>query len=493
MRPDGEIIFPDSDTTRNEAIGAPPRSAEQVRGWVRGSLGFSVPSRALIRGHHAPLDYLAHAFLEAERARGDCIVWANRGGGKTQLGAIATLLDLVFKPGVQVRILAGSFEQSSKMFRYLKDLLQRESLARMVAGNITGRFVELRNGSRVEVLSQSEASVRGQRIHKLRCDEVELFDDEIWSAAQMTTRSETIGGQAHGAVEAISTMHRPFGLMQRLLDESAHESKRVSFKWNVIDVLERCPPERACGSCPLWSDCGGRARRAEGFVRIDDAIAQMERTSIDTWKSEMLCERPSVRDLVYPEFDESVHLREMDAPPDDERFHWLGGMDFGYRSPTVLLWAVHDVERDELSVIDEQIASERTAGEHIAMAESRPWPHPRWVGADPAGHARSEHTGDSTITLWKRAGWRIRTARTTIEAGVEAVRARIRAADGGVRLFIHPRCEGLIRALRSYHFDPERVENREPVKDGPDHACDALRYLIVNLDWKSGAVRARVY
>ena len=22
-----------------------------------------------------------------------------------------------------------------------------------------------------------------------------------------------------------------------------------------------------------------------------------------------------------------------------------------------------------------------------------------------------------------------------------------------------------------------------PLKDGPDHACDALRYMIVNMDW----------
>lgn len=474
-----------------------PSSPRELRAFVRDTLGLLIPNEAMVPGHQSPLDYLAHVFFEGRDDRSDVIVWANRGGGKTQIGAVATLLDLVFKPGVQVRILAGSFEQSSKMYRYLKSLLRRDALADMVAGNVTGRCLELRNGSRVEVLAQSETAVRGQRIHKLRCDEVELFDDEIWSAAQLTTRSEPheAGGFVHGSIEAVSTMHRPYGLMQRLLDETSLTGARRVFKWNVIDVLEPCPPHRACASCPLWDDCQGRARHAAGFIRIDDAISQMRRISADVWKSEMLCERPSARDLVYPEFDESVHVRDsVDPPPaDDERFRWLGGMDFGYRSPTVFLWAVHDTERDELLIVDEHVASERTAREHIAQVESRRRPLPRWVGADPAGHARNEHTGESTIALWRSAGWKIRTARTTIEAGVEAVRARLRAADGGVRLFVHPRCETLIRSMRSYHFDPDRIEDREPVKDGHDHACDALRYLVLNLDIRRGRVRARVY
>ncbi|MBL0871729.1 MAG: hypothetical protein IBJ18_14250 [Phycisphaerales bacterium] len=43
----------------------------------------------------------------------------------------------------------------------------------------------------------------------------------------------------------------------------------------------------------------------------------------------------------------------------------------------------------------------------------------------------------------------------------------------------------LIESLSRYRYDQENRENLEPRKDGSDHACDALRYLITNLDARS--------
>jgi len=76
----------------------------------------------------------------------------------------------------------------------------------------------------------------------------------------------------------------------------------------------------------------------------------------------------------------------------------------------------------------------------------------------------------------------MRTRRSDVNAGIEAVRARLLAADGRVRLFIHPRCRTLIRALSEYHFSTTEERDAKPIKDGPDHPADALRYLVVNLD-----------
>ena len=148
-----------------------------------------------MRWHQTPLDYLAHSFLEGcgqdASAGGDAVIWACRGGGKTMLGAVATLLDLLFKPGIQVRILGGSFEQSEKMYGYLRSLVQRH-FDHLLAAPPTHRRLVLKNGARVDVLAQSDRSVRGQRVQKLRCDEIELFDPGVWQAAQLTTRS--LGG-----------------------------------------------------------------------------------------------------------------------------------------------------------------------------------------------------------------------------------------------------------------------------------------------------------
>ena len=62
------------------------------------------------------------------------------------------------------------------------------------------------------------------------------------------------------------------------------------------------------------------------------------------------------------------------------------------------------------------------------------------------------------------------------------MRTRLAPADGPPRLWVHRRCGHLIEALETYHFPEDQPESAVPVKDGPDHAVDALRYLVQNLD-----------
>jgi len=118
------------------------------------------------------------------------------------------------------------------------------------------------------------------------------------------------GGVIAGAIEAMSTLHRPHGLMSRVVEEAERLGKPV-IKWCILEVLERCPAERTCAGCPLWEECRGVAKtKCDGFVRIADAIALKSRVSRETWEAEMLCRRPSTLDCVFPNFDEGVHVRE---------------------------------------------------------------------------------------------------------------------------------------------------------------------------------------
>ena len=492
-----------------------PRDPDQLHAWIAVMLGFNVPRLPIVAGHDPPSDYLVHSFFEGspsqaiQRAQRDCVVWANRGGGKTQLGAVATLLDLLFKPGIQVRILGGSLDQSQKMYGYLRQMLDGENFRDLVRGRLTGRHVELRNGSRVEILAQSERSVRGQRVHRVRCDEVELFQPMVWQAVQMTTRSGWCGDVfVHASIEALSTMHRPFGLMQRLIDDD-RGSRRI-FRWSAMDVIEHCPAGRTCDACALWPDCRGVAKRprARGFLFIDDLITQRRRIGVDAWECEMLCLRPSRSDSVYRHFDPAVHIeRDDDLRPliDDVRRRndrrigppsCIAGLDFGYRGDTVFLWAIVD-QADVVHVFDELAAKVQTIDQVIDAvshrAEERGWPRPLWIGADPSGHARNDQTGRSRIQLWRDAGFVVRTRAMQIEPGLDLVRARLRRADGSVHLRIHARCARLIQAMTMYHYPPDRPHASQPVKDGDDHAADALRYMIVNLDAHGGQVKARLY
>ncbi|MAE61323.1 MAG: hypothetical protein CMJ49_08210 [Planctomycetaceae bacterium] len=483
-----------------------PQTAEQLHGWLRAVLGIDVPRATTCDGHAGPMDYLAHVFFEQP---GDVIVWANRGGGKTYYGAVATLLDLLFKPGIEVRILGGSFEQSRKMHEYLRWMLERDGLRHHVAGRITDRGVRLTNGSKVELLVQSETSVRGHRVQKLRCDEIELFDRDVWQAAQFVTRSARCGDiDVCGAVEVFSTMHRPFGLMNELIAQAPAVDAAV-FKWCALDVIARCEPTRACDDCPLWDACRGRAKQADGFISVQDVIDQHRRSSRQAFEAEMLSRRPTRTDAVFSSFDPAVHVSAI-AP--DPQLHWVGGMDFGIRSPFVMLWAQITPgppgDPPHVDIIDEYVMSDLPVNEHLETIAQRGWPTVDWLGVDPAGAQRNEQTGRSTLSVLRDAGHTVRATRRRLADGIELLRRMLEVRDstpGGDAadtpddapprppLLIHPRCERLIEAMTCYHFDADRPHRDEPIKDGHDHPVDALRYLVTNLYRGSGKVRRRVY
>lgn len=461
----------------------PPADRAQLRLWLQRHLGIEVPDRPFVQGNATPLDYLAHAFLEPRRtdAAHDCVVWANRGGGKTFMGAVATALDLAFKPGIEVRILAGSVEQGQRMHEHLRKLFEIDCLASLLDSRITARRVTLANGSRCELLAQSQASVRGTRVQKLRCDEVELFDPEVWEAAQLVTRSrhcDTV--LVRGAVEAFSTMHVPFGLMSRIVAD-ARDAGRTIFRWSVLDVLKSADSREAIP--PGLADdelFAPRGPDQQGHMTLADALAMKRRVSAETWESEMLCRRPSRCDAVYPEFNPHLHvIDELPAPA--RTWRWVAGMDFGYRAPTVVLWATISPD-DVLFVADERVVDRVILDEHARAIAAAPWPRPEMLAIDPAGLSRNSQTGLSDAEVLRRAGFRLGQLRRPTVDGLRLVRARIAPASGQPRLYVHRRCTRLIESLVKYHYDPSRPGDPEPVKDGNDHAADALRYLVQNLD-----------
>ena len=273
-----------------------------------------------------------------------------------------------------------------------------------------------------------------------------------------------------------------------------------------MDVVARCPETLPCEGCVLWDDCGGRAKEVlpgDGFVPVEDLITQFGRTSDRTWRAEMMCERPGVQDAVYPGFDPTPapgpgrHVREGATATASGALRWVGGMDFGMRCPHVMLWAMVFGRGDASAVyvVDEYVEKDLTLDRHVgaiaARAAAMGWPGAgelAWVGVDPAGRARDRHTGLSDIAVLRRHGYRVRHATSRLAPGIELVRRRL---DRGT-LSIHPRCTQLIAALTAYRFDPAHPGREEPLKDGPDHLCDALRYLLVNLE-SGGEARWRSY
>lgn len=472
----------------------PPRSRRDLKNYVKVFLGLDVPDEKVCCDHNSPMDYLWHAYstdlgfsgdpgfqasdrqskIANRQCNTDAVVWANRGGGKTELAAVAALLDCLFKPGCQVRILGGSGEQAGRMYGYLRGFVNR-GFEEFLDGTMLKAKCSFESGSAVEVLTQSATSVRGQHVQKLRCDELELFDEDVFAAAQFTTQS-TAGITA--SMELISTMHRPYGLMHKAVETAARLGTPI-FKWCLWEVIEKCV-DRNCSQCPLWSDCQGKAKGASGYLKIDDCISQMRRASRAAWEAEMLCKRPSRENVVFDEFDADVHVGAVDY---DLNLPLYRSLDFGFVNPFVCLWIQVD-QAGVVRVIDEYVRSRATIDIHAAAIKSRtPAPQERVAATfcDPAGGGVNDVTGTSAIRELRALGIAVRSRSSGILEGIELIRRAIRAGDGKSRLIISPKCPRLIEAMECYHYRDSGAPGELPFKDGLyDHPIDALRYFFIN-------------
>lgn len=458
-----------------------PETEDDLDAWIRERLGLVIPRVSVCPHHDAPFKYVWAAYKQEK----DLIVWAPRGGGKTTLGAVATLLDLVHKPSCEVRILGGSLEQSMRMWEQLMPMVERVA-GKSVAGKTRARKLRLKNGSGVSVLTQSQRAVRGQRVQRLRCDEVELFDRAVWDAAQLVTRSRAqgeasaskrrgAGGRAiRASIEVLSTLHEPYGLMSEIVAAAADSGREV-IKWCMLDVLERCEG-RECAGCVLKEDCNGLARGAAGFMRIDDVIRMKQRVGLETWQAEMLCMRPSTKSAVFPEFL-AQHINQRDFwDGNDAGVMRSLAVDFGYSNPFVCLWIRHD-RSGHVYVMDEVVKSRTALWKHVEVMKTR---HPGYaqVACDPSGNGTNAQTSRSDTEVLRAAGFTVHTCGSGIQDGIARIRQALAPAVGEPRLRVHPRCRQFIRSMEGYHYKPG---SEDPVKDNiHDHCVDALRYFYMN-------------
>jgi hypothetical protein len=506
-----------------------PASKTDLMLYCESFLNLDVPSKKICPNHCAPIDYLWHAFAADRVAQppggmarcaawpcssssltkhpvsstqhpvgnADCILWANRGGGKTQLAAVATLLDCIFKPDCQVRILGGSLEQSKRMYEYLLTFVD-SNFTDMINDRAYVGKCKFKNKSRVEVLTQSSRNVRGRHVQKLRCDEVELFDQNVFTAAQFVPHTKN---GILASMEIISTMHRPYGLMQKCVTEAAARGTPI-FKWCMWEVIEKCT-DRTCSQCPLCGDCQGKAKNAAGFLKIDDAIAQMQRSSRAAWESEMLCLRPSLENSVFADFDPDIHVRPLEY---NHNLPLYRAIDFGFINPFVCLWI--QVDSDGIvRVIDEYIRSRATIDIHAAYILDwrgqaqhargssflNPQPatrnsQPIATYCDPAGSGVNDVNGSSAVRELRKFGINCRHRRSSVLEGIELIRRALKDGSGKSTLIISPRCKHLIEAFRCYHYPDDSIAEL-PLKDGLyDHPIDALRYFFVNRFGRSSNV-----
>ena len=165
--------------------------------------------------------------------------------------------------------------------------------------------------------------------------------------------------------------------------------------------------------------------------------------------------------VVYPDIAEC--FVEPYEPPAGRL---VGGMDFGYTNPfAALAGTVYNDENgnDVLYIWYERYKSKTLLSDHAAAL---PTGHVWW--ADPSE--------PGSIIELRKAGHRVHKAKNDIMVGINACTRRIDA--GG--LHISNKCTALRAEVDAYRYD-EAKSSEKPI-DEFNHACDAMRYLVMGVD-----------
>ena len=187
-----------------------------------------------------------------------------------------------------------------------------------------------------------------------------------------------------------------------------------------------------------------------------------------------------VEGAVFDEFQQARHvINPFDVP---EAWPVTIGLDHGVTNPTAVLWAAVDYD-GKIYIVDEHYEAGQLASYHAEQIKRRRQSNvERWL-IDPACTARTNVKNGqfySVIDEYHDCGIRFEPADNAVLAGINRVNEFFR----NDRLQITKNCVKLLDEIGGYKWQRQRpgIDKNEP--DAPvkhhDHACDALRYIVMS-------------
>jgi hypothetical protein len=205
--------------------------------------------------------------------------------------------------------------------------------------------------------------------------------------------------------------------------------------------------------------------------------------------------------LVYEEFSPSVHVTSRfgtSSPPPPEWPRWLS-VDFGYRNPFTCQWWAADPD-GALYLYREIYKTETLVEDHAKVIGRLLASEPK---ARPPQAIICDHDAEDRATLERHLGRATVAAKKDVLEGIQAVQERLRVrANGKPGLFIcgdtlaerDAKLEAARKPMRlldeitGYVWDDRPVpgggNSREAPVKADDHAADAMRYLVAQVDLK---------
>jgi len=181
----------------------------------------------------------------------------------------------------------------------------------------------------------------------------------------------------------------------------------------------------------------------------------------------------------FTEFDLDVHV----IPPFEIPISWerVKGIDYGYASESACVWATIDPD-DNTLIIYRELYRKGLTGEDLAvMLTNMELEDPYSVQGvlDTAAWNRTGTTGPTVGETLQKAGHKLRRSDKNRIQGKIQIHEYLRVQPNGrPKLQIFSSCPNLIKELQGLPLDKSNPEDVDT--HAPDHAYDALRYLIMS-------------
>jgi len=216
------------------------------------------------------------------------------------------------------------------------------------------------------------------------------------------------------------------------------------------------------------------------FLATDGRYEQMLKALPPTQRKQLLEGNWDVNEgAAFTEFNIEEHV----IPPFQIPMHWerVKGIDYGYASESACIWAAIDPSDGTLIIYRELYRKGLTGHELGAIITEMELADPFSVQGvlDTAAWSRTGTTGPTVGESLVRQGHKLRRADKNRIQGKIQIHEYLRLQPSGrPRLQIFSSCPSLIRELQGIPLDKSNPEDVDT--HAPDHAYDALRYLIMS-------------
>lgn len=419
----------------------------------------------------------------------------------------------------------------------------------------------------VRIIVCTMQSTNGQHVEFMVVDEVDVIPKgNLKAYDQAKNGVPTDRGDLEAMTLFTSTRKSRIGKVQAEIDEAPRTGLLVNH-WNIIDITEPCQPERhkpnepkrtywindadvkhitdeqydrlpendksayyaregyaGCAKCPLFAACKGRLATeqsgktgefADGgtalLIKIDTVISKFQQATPEFITTEFMCRKPDTSGLVYPRFNEGVHVKTANqiaeevhgtpVPEDvvydknslisflvNKNARFVSGMDFGYNHlfavVTCAIWGNKAYVVDAIGLPKQELDDKLELTSHLKNLNSTIFGDPEDAGS---------------IATFKRKGYRMKEWSKnagSVKAGIEIVRAKLYTkAYGSTLTFLgdDPDVATLVKHIRDYHYvTGQDGKFTEEPDDTNDDYPDALRYAIMNTFGKNGALKSNL-